>query len=1050
MRKINKKLIYSSLALIGISSIVVGTYFSQNAYYYNMFKIEKTKDDINSVNSYSSKILSKHKRVVPKTYVDPILPSNVNPVDFYPSYYFAQKDISIQTKIVESYNTSKWLDVEWIKNEISNNSLKQHPAAKYQYETFVDKNVMAVKKMFNVNIDYSGYITTGLFIPPGEVFTISFPNLTDEQVKNLKLSVVVAGTEEQSGSEGSASAMPKWQKRMPWMKKNVEIDKNNFQFGTPFGGLINIASSLNNNFEGEKNILFTIDGAVEAVHYIHGYTTEKEWNRLLNEAKAPVFDFKTDFMEFLGGISVLNNQYENKLPYPFKTMELFRKMSSSSYYAIADNNNGTQAVRMTYSNYVPAGAAVSFVRAFFVMAPLSWTEKLLDYDYTVAHGSWGNMHEFNHQNQGSKKNGKWGFEGETEVTNNTLNVASYIDYLDVLGNRINQNSLGLDVNWHEWKVNGFLALRELNKNVTTPNKNANDFIYTAYMTLFGTESYYNAIRWYSEPLNVKDYKNQTITPPATLNRNSKFTYVLSKIVGYDLSYFYSKFINFFPKAVEGVSEPSSNSESSDFKALQESLKDLKPISPAYNFFASDVKVDDNDYQHIGSSYKVDSEKETILNIEEHTNSNNDITINNFQLVSQPKYGSITETKDENNKIAYKYIPKIKTNQIDEFEFSVDSQNTNVANSKTKITFKVKLVQKDSGYVFESPQTKDYINFLKQKQNIDLSNSFKSINIEDEKNNEEVSNLIKPDIPSDTLTDWESKPSAHKVFMIDLKNNETFNNFTIYSRRVWDYENPDTIKIEAYADNSWKELYNGKFILSTTGSYSFNPISTNKIRITIDASRNKAFRFRRFKINSLLNANNIISPNSDLINLKGSWKKGFEDGSINSSNLFSIDAYTELDFSFYGKGFSIVANTDNWYGNFEVYIDNKFSKKVSLKSSSRSLNKVVYVENNLEDKEHKVTIRKTDWKPIDISYFSIDGNKLNKQYDNSLYYFQTIGLPIMLIVPLLVSLILIYVYRNKIFKFNKVKNDNSKNIIEEDKKTKEAKPKNNNSKKNKNK
>lgn len=366
MRKINKKLIYSSLALIGISSIIVGTYFSQNAYYYNMFKIEKTKDGINSVNSYSSKILSKHKRVVPKTYVDPILPSNVNPVDFYPSYYFAQKDTSIQTKIVESYNTSKWLDVEWIKNEISNNSLKQHPAAKYQYETFVDKNVMAVKKMFNVNIDYSGYITTGLFIPPGEVFTISFPNLTDEQVKNLKLSVVVAGTEEQSGSEGSTSAMPKWQKRMPWMKKNVEIDKNNFQFGTPFGGLINIASSLNNNFEGEKNILFTIDGAVEAVHYIHGYTTEKEWNRLLNEAKAPVFDFKTDFMEFLGGISVLNNQYENKLPYPFKTMELFRKMSSSSYYAIADNNNGTQAVRMTYSNYVPAGAAVSFVRAFLL------------------------------------------------------------------------------------------------------------------------------------------------------------------------------------------------------------------------------------------------------------------------------------------------------------------------------------------------------------------------------------------------------------------------------------------------------------------------------------------------------------------------------------------------------------------------------------------------------------------------------------------------------------------------------------------------------------
>lgn len=102
------------------------------------------------------------------------------------------------------------------------------------------------------------------------------------------------------------------------------------------------------------------------------------------------------------------------------------------------------------------------------MAPLSWTEKLLDYDYTVAHGSWGNMHEFNHQNQGSKKNGKWGFEGETEVTNNTLNVASYIDYLDVLGNRINQNSLGLDVNWHEWKVNGFLALRELNKKCNNP------------------------------------------------------------------------------------------------------------------------------------------------------------------------------------------------------------------------------------------------------------------------------------------------------------------------------------------------------------------------------------------------------------------------------------------------------------------------------------------------------------------------------------------------------------------------------------------------------
>lgn len=1015
-KKLTKKkqtMILTSLFGLSIVAIATSIYFSQNAYFYGMEKVEQRENKVDTIYSSYSQILDKHGRKIPSTYDDrEVNQNNVDPKMFYPNFFYEQKDSAIQDRVLDSL-LKKYSNVDWIKKEIENNSLKKHPAAIYQYSTYVDNKTPAVKKLLKIDLSTPGDIVTGLFLPPGELLTINFPGMTDEEVKNLGLKLRFA--EDSIAPGGVDKFRERWYRKIPLTNITVQIDKNNFTFGTPFGGLVNLESPHKRYYGNEnKNIPVIIDNAVEAIHYVHGVTSESEWKRLLREAKAPVFDFRTDYIEFLGDLYELKKKYNGteNFPYPYKAMDWFRKTTANAYYAVNDNVNGTNPVRICFTNFVPIGEAVSYVRLFFVLSPLYWSTGILDYNSLVNEGSWGILHEFNHQNQSQGWGEKtWGFGGGGEVTNNTLTMSAYMDYTNVLGNRTEPNKVG---DYHLKKMNGYIAQNEIHGvNTTQPN----DFMYSVYMLTTGSKTYNDAIRSYYNS-NILDYHNKPISIPNDLTtQNARWVYALSRASGYDWSSYYNSY------GVFNYTDPVKN----EFSLLETKLNDLEDIKPVFNFYASKVKTSNrNNFNEIGRPYMVEKNKKTIFKIEEYTNTNKDDLLENFQLTVNPKYGTISESRDQNNKLIYEYTPNKNNGQdFDFFEFSVDVTDKNKMNKQTT-TFRVDLLFKDSGYQYKVPELSSYVNIVSKLQKIDLTSYFDTISTSDSQN-EKYNNLILNDLPNNNNSDWEMENVTKEVnFQINFKQQVNINNFEIHSRRVWDYENPDNVLIQAYVNNQWIDVYNDAFIKNAVGSYLFNhQVTTDKLKIKFTSVANKLYRFKRFKIYSSINPNYLLTPDSNLINLKGDWRSGFNSGDVNNKTLFSRNVFSELNFSFFGKGFAINANLDNWYGSFDVYLDNRKIQTVSLDNPYRVEGKTVVSIAGLANTNHTVTIKHTTIKPIELSYFTVDGKAITPDYNNALYNFLTIGLPIIIIATIVSSIVLLYVFRNKIFNVKKESKNETK-------------------------
>ena len=127
----------------------------------------------------------------------------------------------------------------------------------------------------------------------------------------------------------------------------------------------------------------------------------------------------------------------------------------------------------------------------------------------------------------------------------------------------------------------------------------------------------------------------------------------------------------------------------------------------------------------------------------------------------------------------------------------------------------------------------------------------------------------------------------------------------------------------------------------------------------DPSRFVVFRYIEF---SNLYKGTLVSLDDARVTLYNGLKKIVNSistfGNIYSGSKGSDNKNPKVVFKFFGTGFGINAAKSPEYGTFEVYVDGRKRKDISLKGEATVSSPCVYILRNLTNKEHTVTLTST--------------------------------------------------------------------------------------------
>ncbi|MDE5789205.1 MAG: M60 family metallopeptidase, partial [Clostridia bacterium] len=328
-----------------------------------------------------------------------------------------------QKKDGEWIHSLLWNQTEY--TEANYRQLYKHTAAQGMYMEGYTKNGVTyeisdkaerVVKYVNMKQRGYGYGITGLYAPAGEVIKVE---LSGKDMNATGGITVHIGQALYNGQANNIWASKNQMQRFPYLLTTLQLNKETCDYdeatdtwtgyiGSFIGGPIYIRSN-------EPDFTAKISGGVEYLHFILGYTTEEEFNRLKKTSRVPMFDLEVwDRGVLFSG----PRYYAEAFSYEdlYKAAVLWDKVAS-----VTTTNGRNTGIVFLFDPFVAAGAAVAFPGRDSVNCPAGWMPQALNYEGLVTSGSWGNFHEYHHnfQNYGVSS----GANGE--VTNNALNLVSY-------------------------------------------------------------------------------------------------------------------------------------------------------------------------------------------------------------------------------------------------------------------------------------------------------------------------------------------------------------------------------------------------------------------------------------------------------------------------------------------------------------------------------------------------------------------------------------------------------------------------------------------------
>ncbi len=290
--------------------------------------------------------------------------------------------------------------------------LYKHTSATGMYLGDVsDDEPAVIKEITMKKRGYNGYAVTGLYAPAGEVIKVQISEKDMEATGGI---VVHIGQALYNGQANNIWAAKNAMNRFPVILNTMVINKSlatlsdgvyTAYVGSFVGGPIYVRNTNAPQFS------VTISGGVKYPHFILGYTTPEDYADS-KKSSAPYFDLEVwDYGVLHSG----PRKYADAFTYDqlYDAAILWDKIS------LVSTQVSSQGIVFLYDSFVAAGGAVAFPGRRSVNCPMDWMRGSLHYQSFVNSGSWGNVHEYNHNFQG------WGLGNGGEVTNNALSLVEY-------------------------------------------------------------------------------------------------------------------------------------------------------------------------------------------------------------------------------------------------------------------------------------------------------------------------------------------------------------------------------------------------------------------------------------------------------------------------------------------------------------------------------------------------------------------------------------------------------------------------------------------------
>ncbi|MDE6790285.1 MAG: hypothetical protein K2J61_01045, partial [Clostridia bacterium] len=309
------------------------------------------------------------------------------------------------TKIDENGYLYQYKNGEWIHSllwgktaeeytEANYRQLYKHTAAQGMYMEgktkdgvtyeISDKADRIVKQVYMKQRGY-GYGITGLYAPAGEVIKVE---LSGKDMKATGGITVHIGQALYNGQANNIWASKNQMQRFPYLLTTLELNDKTCLYdeatdtwtgyiGSFIGGPIYIRSN-------EPDFTAKISGGVEYLHFILGYTTEEEYNRLKKTSRVPMYDLEV----WDRGVLFSGPRYYAE---PFSYEDIYKAAVLWDKVATVTTTNGRNSgIVFLFDPFVAAGAAVAFPGRDSVNCPAGWMPQALKYEGLVNSGSWGN------------------------------------------------------------------------------------------------------------------------------------------------------------------------------------------------------------------------------------------------------------------------------------------------------------------------------------------------------------------------------------------------------------------------------------------------------------------------------------------------------------------------------------------------------------------------------------------------------------------------------------------------------------------------------------
>ncbi len=533
--------------------------------------------------------------------------------------------------------------------------MKKHPAADRQYgEIPVEDN--AVRKRIVTDPEYKDptggikkyYLTTGLYLPAGEVATVKVKGLkAGERLKlftGLQQSIAWAvdfTTFDRLIIEESQKENPDYESlpvnvhghiknsnvEIAYQMANFYMSENNreYKIGCIYGGALYIDCST---VSGAVEIEIT--GCVETPHFILGVTSVDEFENHLRNAPGLLCTLDVENGQLIGPANAMRQTDDIlKVAYMWHSNFAINVSLLGRFYSYPNV--------LRYDTFVPAGAAVALSGQDSAM-PSSNMYNCLNFQNLKKKGEWMTLHELGHQHANQGAFGKvFGMETgvEGEVRNNAMILLNY-----ALTCNINPNQTsGVEHGEYTHPYNSLLSvINGKNRFEDYSNAGGDPFwclgLYSVLLHQFGPEKFIEYLYSHSEVKNYNEVQTGT-------NR-SEFAYRLSVVYGYDFRDFLN---NYF----------SANITNEMFSAQQiEKMGKLKKFVPIACKFSNGVGDSRSAGAHIVSG----------ITSTDFEFNNNIISTEEFKIVSvsKPKYGTLKKVTDTK----YTYTPPKKLTSEDVF------------------------------------------------------------------------------------------------------------------------------------------------------------------------------------------------------------------------------------------------------------------------------------------------------------------------------------------------------------------------------------------------